>query len=387
MMRRTVMAGLALGFSLVIGAGLSEGVLRVYTAVNPRSPLRGVDPMGIQIEPHGTLGYRQRPNAVFHYFNGTSASSNSLGYRGLEVPIEPTPGGTIRVILFGGSTSHGWGVADDSTIDAQMRRQLHERFPTTRFDVVNLAFDGYDSYQDLQRLQSDGLRMRPSIVILNTGINDVRNAWYPNLGDPDPRTLIWEHDLQRLRDEDARGGPRMWTRVKHWLLLARIPGYLKDQALRRQEARQHAAAAAQASASQGSATFGGANRPPYPDAADYFERNVDRMVALSIAQGAAVLLSTPPSALRDFPDTATSQQSYWVYNARTTQAYRDELSRRMVKIESRERGQGHRVRYVAPSLPKALFLDDCHLTGSGNRVVAAAFIDAITPFLPRARER
>lgn len=387
--RSTIISLLIPAISICAGAVLAEGAVRIYSAVDEPlgAAIRGIDPMAVQIEPHGQLGYRQRPNAAFHYPNGTVASSNSMGFRGPTVALLRPPG-TVRIILLGGSTSHGWGVRDDQTIDAHMRVLLRERFPNRQFEVVNLGFDGYDSYQDLQRLESDGLRLQPSVVIANTGINDVRNAWFPNLREVDSRTLIWETVLRRLRAERERGGPSLWTRIKHYSLLARIPGYLRDQIQRKRELRQrlaHPTADGSRSGIRPAGALAVPGKPPYPEAAAYFERNVRQIVALSIHSGAAVLLSTPASALRSYADTATSVQSYWVYDAKTTQGYRDELSRRLREITSDEQAMGRAVRYVAPNVPKSLFLDDCHLTSDGNRVVAETFIDAMMPLLTQVR--
>ena len=339
--------------------------------------------MAAQIEPEGRLGYRQRPNAVLHYFNGTTASSNALAYRGPEVSIARPPG-TVRIILLGGSTTHGYGVNDDQTIDAYMRTLLPEHYPGRRFEVVNLALDGYDSYQILERLQSDGLPLQPSIVILNTGINDVRNAWFPNLREADPRTLIWGDVVNRMLADQARGGPTVWTRVKHYLYIARVPGYIRDQLRRRRELQERQArpATAGSAGTRAAATAGGTSGAPYPDAAEFFEQHVRRAVALSLQSGASVLLSTPPSSLASYAPTATSEQTYWVWNAKTTQAYRDELARRLRLIEADELRQRHAVRYAAPAVALPLFLDDCHLKPDGNRSVAATFVDAIAPLLP-----
>jgi lysophospholipase L1-like esterase len=357
---------------------LAEGTIRAYASVNRAfgAGLKEFDPMAVQIEPHGRLGYRQRPNSVLHYGNGAVATANSMNYRGPEVPLHPAPG-TIRIILLGGSTTHGFGVADDQTIDTYMRQQLTAKYPGVRFDVVNLALDGYDALQMLERLRTDGLPMSPSIVVLNEGINDVRNAQFPNLTDSDPRTLIWEAVLARLRDEQ-RHGPSLWTLMKHYSYTARTPGYIREQLRRRQEeASRRGIAPVQAGRAAPDARHG----PPYPEAAEYFERNMREMVRLSLADGAAVLLSTPPSALPTYAPTATSNRSYWIIDAKTTQTYRDTLARRLRLIDSTEEAQHHAVRYVAPTVEANQFLDDCHLTPDGNRAVAAAFVAAIEPFV------
>jgi lysophospholipase L1-like esterase len=112
------------------------------------------------------------------------------------------------------------------------------------------------------------------------------------------------------------------------------------------------------------------------------------MVKLSQSVGAAVLLSTPPSALPWYPPNATSQQSYWVYDARTTQAYRDELNRRLAKIAAEEQALHHDVRYIGAQLDTTAFLDDVHLKDQGNAALARIFIDAIQPFVtPEAPKR
>jgi lysophospholipase L1-like esterase len=382
-MRRVLLFGLtASAIGLLVGAGLMEGALRAYAAANTTfgAAFREYDPMAVQIEPIGTLGYRQRAHATFHYANGTTATSNSLGYRGPEVATEPAPG-TIRIILLGGSTTHGFGVNDDQTIDAYMREIYAQKHPGKHAEVVNLALDGYDTYQMLQRLEIDGLPRHPTVVVLNEGINDVRNAQFPRLQDADPRTLLWESDLQRLREE-AKVGPSLWTRMKHYLYIARAPGYLRNQLAERRvnKTRQmQSDRVAAAMVQEGRDTL--PHDPPYPDAAVFFARHMAAMTDSSVKQGAAVLLSTPPSALRTYAPTVTSSRTYWIMNARVTQAYRDTLAERLRTLASTERAQGHAVGYVSPVVPNDLYLDDCHLKPEGNRIVAAAFIDQIDALL------
>jgi hypothetical protein len=378
--RRAWLVGLVVMLiALIMGALLSEGAIRLYAAFdhNFALGLKEFDPFAVELEPHGRHGYKQRPNARFHYENGSVATSNALGYRGPVVPETPAPG-TTRIILFGGSTTHGWGVSDSATLDAHMRAILHERFPDRQFEVVNLGFDGYDSFQLLERLQSDGLRMRPTVIVINEGNNDVRNAQFANLRDEDPRTLIWENVVSRLRTERERGGPTLWTRAKHYSYAARAPGYVRQQLERKRELAARRSVPAQKNPAAAATDSG----PPFISAADYFEKNIRKMVALAEAQGVKVLLSTPPSSLRWLPDTTRSTQSYWTGTARMTQQYRDELAKRLQMIAHDEQERGEAVRYVRPQIDSfPLFLDDCHLKSEGNRIEAGIFVDAIMPML------
>ncbi|MGH7263548.1 MAG: hypothetical protein ACREMB_01680, partial [Candidatus Rokuibacteriota bacterium] len=106
---------------IAIGLVASEVAIRVYAGMDKGvgRVLRGHDPMAVSIAPHGRFGYRQRPNSAFHYGNGTTATSNAMGFRGPLVAV-PKPPGTYRILLLGGSTTHGWGVGDEETIDAYM---------------------------------------------------------------------------------------------------------------------------------------------------------------------------------------------------------------------------------------------------------------------------
>ena len=53
-----------------------------------------------------------------------------------------------------------------------------------RFEVVNLALGGYDAYQLFERMRTDGVHFAPDLLIINSGINDVRNALFAGLEIP-----------------------------------------------------------------------------------------------------------------------------------------------------------------------------------------------------------
>lgn len=121
---------------------------------------------------------------------------------------------------------------------------------------------------------------------------------------------------------------------------------------------------------------------PTLEAADYFERNLDRIASITAARGIAVLFSTPPSALR-LPGTSheTSGRTYWLTDAAMTQQYRDELDRRMRAVAAELSARGAPVSYVDHAIDASMFLDDCHLTDGGNRRVAADFVAGLAPYV------
>jgi lysophospholipase L1-like esterase len=357
----------AVALGLVLGGLVGEISVRVYASFHEhaRRVLLHSDPLAVLISAHGELGYRPRPHSVFRYGNGTFATTNSMGYRG-PVVRTPKPSGTFRIILLGESTTHGWGVMDDETIDAYLRSLLRERYPDRSVDVINLAFDGYDSRQLVERQRSDGMRLEPDLIIVNAGINDVRNARFKDLADPDPRTLIWEGVLQRLRKEQARGGPTIWTRIKHYSYLARLPTIARQYLTASHTPHEQVT--------------------PNLEAADIFERNLKRIATLASQANIPVVFSTPPSSLSfRYAANATSTIDYWVVDAATTQHLRDELARRMQRAVANERSGRHQVAYIPHRLSAEMFLDDAHLTSSGNRQMALDFVDAIAPYIEARR--
>lgn len=352
-------------FSVLIGLLISEAVVRSFAAiggeVGHRLALR--DPMRVVYGPYGNFGYRQRPGMTEKFSNGTSTTANSMGYRGPEVQVEK-PKGTYRIVLLGGSTTNGYGVNDDETIDAHMRRFLDGQFPGLCFEVVNLGLGGYDSYQDYERMRVDGTRLDPDLVVIHSGINDVRNARYENLtSPPDPRTLFWEEVMQQMRAE-AEHGVSFKTLANHYFYIARLPGFIRELLQQRQEVQDIQTA------------------EPSDSAVSYFAVNVERTMQIALDRGAAVVLSTPPSALslRNKPSDPP-EKTYWIKDAGTTEEYRQKLAARMRQIATAAQSAGQPATYVLHHLPLEEFLDDAHLTNGGNLTVARRLANASMSFV------
>jgi len=362
--KRTIFAVLC----VVVGTLLAEAIARSYSFLGGSAGRRlaSRDPLGVVYGPYGNFGYRQRAGITEKFLNGTSTTANSMGYRGPLVNVDK-PKGTYRIVLLGGSTTNGYGVNDDSTIDAHMRRLLPERFPGLCFEVVNLALGGYDSYQDYERMRVDGTKLKPNLVIVNSGINDVRNAQFDNLSaPPDPRTLFWENVMQQMREEVTHG-VSLQTLANHYLYLARLPGFIRELLQQRQQVKVIRAV------------------EPHDSAIDYFAVNVERTVGLASSIGAAVILSTPPSALSMRNKSSDPpEKTYWIKDAGTTENYRRRLAARMQQIAAHARAAGKPVSYLSNNLPLEVFLDDAHLTSSGNLTMSQDFVEAASPFIRTA---
>jgi hypothetical protein len=84
---------------------------------------------------------------------------NSKRYRGREYGYSK-PGGQTRVVLLGDSITFGCEVADDETFAARLDSARGD------VEVVNLAVQGYGTDQALIRLEREGFRYDPDIVVL-----------------------------------------------------------------------------------------------------------------------------------------------------------------------------------------------------------------------------
>lgn len=356
--------------SVAVGLAGAELIVRAYSVMGGELGQRlqnyDFNPSNMPVESYSEDGYRQKPNAIFRYRNGTSANANAQGFRG-PVVSDTKPQGTFRIILLGGSTTHGWNVNDDQTIDAYLRQALAKKFPSVNIEVVNLAFDGYDSYQLYLRMRSDGLRFRPDLVIVNEGVNDVRNAHITDLKYPDTRTNGWFEVLASMKQEGT-DGPNMWTLAKHYSYLVRVAAFVRHLNYERQVRTKQRTLV-----------------KPNPWAVDYFETSLRGIGGLARGIGASIIFSTPPSSLQTrYRPTDTSDISYWVVDAATTQSFRDSLAQRMRLVAADLNGPDHRVNYVSHNVPPEGFMDDCHLTSNGNQIVANNLALAATPFIESA---
>ena len=248
---------------LALGAGLSEFVVRWRERHRAAPP--GIMP---------TLFYRHerlRP-ALIHdqdYFGWVH--TDSLGLRGRPVAVVKPPGVT-RILADGGSTTFDATVtADDSTWPAQLERILGANHGAGSVEVLNAGVPGYAVLDNLIRLQSELYRLKPDIIILLQGHNDL---YYELVGFPPG-----DHDVP-----GARAPSTPWANwlARHSLLYGKLEGIRRALATRwlsggyvspgRDPARADSALAS---------------------AADHFRRDLTTYVTIAKMDGARVVLVEP----------------------------------------------------------------------------------------------
>ena len=102
----------------------------------------------------------------------TPMVTNALGMRGPELRED----GSRRILAIGDSCTWGWQVGQDESYPADLQRLLDQQDGGERYQVLNAGVPGYTSYQTLVTLREKGLPLKPAIVIIGVGFNDLFNT-------------------------------------------------------------------------------------------------------------------------------------------------------------------------------------------------------------------
>jgi lysophospholipase L1-like esterase len=205
---------------------------------------------------------------------GKEAAFNQLGYRSPERPLAAEPG-TVRILCAGGSTTFDLlAESDERTWPFRLEQKLRQKRP--RIEVWNAGFPGWTSLESLISLCLRDVDLRPALVVLYQGDNDLQPGGYVPF---DPH---YEHGHAELtvRALGFERPPLPWR--SRSVLLERLR-------------------AAWARAGDPWASLD-PNQPRQrqlaPGALPTFARNVRSFVAVARAHGAAVVLVTQAIRIR-----------------------------------------------------------------------------------------
>ena len=143
-------------------------------------------------------GWKLRPGfkALLH---DVPTTVNARGYRGSVHSYQKTPG-KMRLVMLGDSVTFGSWVRDYENFSFLLEHR------SDRFEVVNLAVEGYGTDQEMLVLQDEGLRYHPQVVVLNICVandpldNYLPAGWYlrpkPHFTWDGARLVLHEEGLQ-----------------------------------------------------------------------------------------------------------------------------------------------------------------------------------------------
>lgn len=144
---------------------LLEIALRIYNPFHLR--LKG-DRIVLPVNQQATITNRINPKLDPVIIN----TRNSLGFRGPEPPRDW--GHTLTILTVGGSTTECHFLSDDRTWPFLLGRKLSDSFDPCWLN--NAGLDGHSTYGHLVMMNDYIRKLKPSVVLFLTGINDVETA-------------------------------------------------------------------------------------------------------------------------------------------------------------------------------------------------------------------
>ncbi len=115
--------------------------------------------------------------------------TNSWGFRDVERDVEKKPG-TFRILALGDSFTFGAGVKfKESLYTAVLERKLNEFAGADAiFEVINSGLKGLNTAEQLDYLQTEGLRLDPDLILVGHVFNDAETAQIRNARSQERRT-------------------------------------------------------------------------------------------------------------------------------------------------------------------------------------------------------
>ncbi len=173
-----ILALFELGLRL-IGAGSDLHQRDPYLGFRPGSPLMVQDPRA----PEGRM----------------VTADWRIGQFNRQRLTLPRPGGTYRILCFGGSTVFGFPFWDPGSFSNFLRQGLSIADPFRQYEVINLGGMGYASYR-VRWLVEEGLGYEPDLVVLMSGHNEfLEYRFYEQSVDQPESALALRGMLYKLR--------------------------------------------------------------------------------------------------------------------------------------------------------------------------------------------
>ncbi len=180
--------GLILGGFLVCGVGIESAFrlvgigperrrLRVDVPIrDPRTPDR---PAPFGFYPFATIRsiYDTNPRGYFDSENGVNMTFNSVGWRDME-HVREKPPGVFRILGLGDSYLMGQGVRWEDICLIRLGKFLDETHPLRPVEVIASGYSGFNTVNERDLLEKQGLAYSPDLVILFFVLNDVEPEIY-----------------------------------------------------------------------------------------------------------------------------------------------------------------------------------------------------------------
>ncbi|HKA29034.1 MAG TPA: SGNH/GDSL hydrolase family protein [Candidatus Binatia bacterium] len=128
-----------------------------------------------------------------------SVATDRSGYRGPDRQAGAEAAQVYRVLCIGDAITYGWGTDQQDIFPRRLEAILTEGYPGATIEVIDAGVPGWSWLQGLRFLETEGLALRPDVVVVGLGTNDqmkdTRSTDLENLGG----LTAWSHALFRVR--------------------------------------------------------------------------------------------------------------------------------------------------------------------------------------------
>ncbi|MDZ7764168.1 MAG: GDSL-type esterase/lipase family protein [Melioribacteraceae bacterium] len=128
----------------------------------------------VEIEEISPGDYFLNPDLPKKYFSGTTAIPSVIPDPFTKEKSE----NTIRIFVFGGSTTAGYPYPTNASFPRQIKRKLEMFYPKNKIEVVNLGVSAVNSYF-IYDILPDVIQQKPDLIILYAGHNEFYGALGP----------------------------------------------------------------------------------------------------------------------------------------------------------------------------------------------------------------
>lgn len=125
----------------------------------------------LQPSRYSSIIYELRPDMKVN-FNGILVETNSHGWRN-KIYSTYKDRHTIRIVTIGDSHMFGWGVPENKRYTNVLETMLNLKFSEKKWEVINTAVPGYNTYMEVETLERKTLAYKPDIVIMEYIGNDL----------------------------------------------------------------------------------------------------------------------------------------------------------------------------------------------------------------------
>lgn len=120
--------------------------------------------------------YRLTSNEQFPAMDSVMTySTNNVGFRGDSLAM-PKPADETRIFIIGGSTTQCLYIDDSVSVERVLQNSLREKIPGRNIKVYSAAKSGDATAEHLAMLSQRIIHMQPDMVIIFSGINDLRKS-------------------------------------------------------------------------------------------------------------------------------------------------------------------------------------------------------------------